>query len=136
MDNRIISVQAVGREQFDLAFQLMFTTEWKEQKATDYFEHPEKGLIFFWHADNFCLTKGSWEKSPTIKLLTPMDWKRAADLAWDWLQGKDDKEYQGWSDHDGSNGKGFRIYNEDWGHVGGSHYAICAVLPIWAWYGK
>jgi hypothetical protein len=38
--------------------------------------------------------------------------------------------------HDGSNGKGFRAFTEAWGHVYGHHYAIVAVQPAWALYGK
>lgn len=38
--------------------------------------------------------------------------------------------------HDGDNGRGFRLFTEGWGHVAGHTYAICAVAPAWAMYGK
>ena len=39
-------------------------------------------------------------------------------------------------DHDGHNKRGFRIYNEAWGHVDGSSRAFMAVAPCWAMFGK
>lgn len=40
-------------------------------------------------------------------------------------------------DHDGSNQRGFRIFNnEDWAYVGSDHYAFLAVEPAWLMYGK
>lgn len=39
-------------------------------------------------------------------------------------------------DHDGDNEKGWRLYNETWGMVGGDHSAFAAVEPAWAMYGK
>jgi hypothetical protein len=126
MDNRHISVQSEGRSAFDLAFQLLFEGA-PGHKATHYFEDPQKGLVFLWHND---------EAKKAIPLLTPLEWKGAADLAWTWLSNQPKEKYQEYLDHDGSNGKGFRVYNESWGHVAGSHYAICGVIPIWAWYGK
>lgn len=120
MDNRLISVQSEGREAFDLAFQLLF----EDEKATHYLEHPEKGLIFLWHPEK-----------DSIKLPYAMYWRAAADLAWGWLQERGDEEYREFCDHDGSDGHGFRVYNESWNSVVSS-YGILAVLPVWAWYGK
>ena len=39
-------------------------------------------------------------------------------------------------DIDGDCGKGWRIYNEDWGRVDGDWEAFCAIEPVWALYGK
>lgn len=124
MDNRHISVQSEGRKSFDLAFQLIFEGA-PGGKATHYLEDSDKGLVFLWH-----------EEKGASKLPYAMDWKASADLAWGWLQERRHEEYREVLDHDGSNGKGFRVYNEDWGHVAGSFYGILAVLPVWAWYGK
>src|ERR1700690_3444552 len=74
--------------------------------------------------------------APIIRLPFAMDCKAAIEMVWSWLLEQPEEKYQDYMDHDGSNGKGFKIYNEYWGHVGSSHYAICAVLPIWSWYGK
>lgn len=137
MDNREIDIKAEGRKSFDLAFQLFFEGH---SKATHYFEHPEKGLVFLWHEDSFNLNKvgalPADKCTKANKLPYSMDWKAAADLAWGWLLEQPKEKYLDALDHDGSNGKGFRVYNESWTHVAGSHYGICAVQPIWAWYGK
>jgi hypothetical protein len=125
MDNRVISINSEGRADFDLAMQLMFG---KNRSATHYIEHAEKGLIFFWTDPSSDLNAN--------KLPYKMNWKAAADLAWGWLLEKKDSDYKEYLDHDGSNGHGFKVYNEDWGHVAGAWQAIAGVLPIWAWYGK
>ena len=39
-------------------------------------------------------------------------------------------------DQDGSNVKGFRLYNEQWGFVDGCHEAFLAVAPAWCMFGK
>lgn len=39
-------------------------------------------------------------------------------------------------DHDGDNGQGCRVYNEDWGHVGSDYTAFVAIEPRWLMYGK
>lgn len=125
MDNRVIDVRSEGRQSFDLAIQLLFTEKHSERKATHYIDDPEHGLIFLWTA------------SPkAIKLPIQMDWKHAADMAWAWLAEQPTDKYKEYCDHDGSDGKGFRVYTEDWGHVAGMWEAICAIQPIWAWYGK
>lgn len=126
MDNRHISVQSEGRKAFDLAFQLLFDNA-AGGKATHYFEDKDKGLVLCWYED---------ASKKTVKLPSALTWRGAADLAWNWLEEQDEKQYRERLDHDGSNGKGFKVYNEDWGHVAGSSYAILAVLPVWAWYGK
>lgn len=122
MDNRLIVVQSEGRKSFDLAFQLFFVND---IKATHYLDYPEKGLVFFWH-----------EYAKAIKLPAPLNALQAANIAWTWLETKSDKEYLEWLDHDGSDGHGFKVYNEDWNKVAGLPFSILAVQPVWAWYGK
>ena len=50
-----------------------------------------------------------------------------------WL---DEANYGPEPDHDGDNGKGFRLFCEDWGHVDGHPEAFLAVTTAWAMYGK
>lgn len=121
MDNRIISIQSEGREDFDLAFELIFG----DHRATHYLEDPAKGFILLWH-----------EQPSATKLPYSLDWRASASLIWGWLSERKDTDYRERLDHDGSNGHGFRVYNEAWGRVAGYPYSICAVLPVWAWYGK
>lgn len=127
MDNRLIVVQSEGRKAFDLAFELFFTSIYDslKVKVTHYIDDPEKGLIFY---ENIA-------PGHAVKLPVPLGPKQAADLAWTWLESKTDKEYFDYLDHDGSNGKGFKVYNEDWNRVGGFG-GLLAVQPVWAWYGK
>jgi hypothetical protein len=130
MDNMHISIQSEGRAAFDLAVKLFFTSKYDrgepDKKVTHYIDDHDKGFILLWSEDIH---------NKSIKLPVPLSWKPAADLAWEWLIQQPESQYKQYCDHDGSNGHGFRIYNENWGHVK-SHYALFAVEPIWAWYGK
>lgn len=45
-------------------------------------------------------------------------------------------QYPPQPDHDGHNERGFRIYNNEWGHVDGMYQAFLAIEPAWAMYGK
>lgn len=76
----------------------------------------------------------SQDERDAIKLPYPMDGEQMFEFARGWL-----KQGATWTrepDHDGDNGRGFRVFAEDWGHVAGHHYALLAVQPVWALYGK
>ena len=78
-----------------------------------------------------------WGFGEVNKLPYEMKRTRVADLVWDWLEERSEEEHAEWIDMDGSLGKGaFRIWNEEWTFVGGSPYGLCAIRPIFAWYGK
>lgn len=62
--------------------------------------------------------------------MTPAD---ATAFAKGWLR---DVDMGREPDHDGDNGRGFRVFTEAWGKVAGHTYAICAIEPVWACYGK
>jgi hypothetical protein len=82
-----------------------------------------KRLVLYWGG-----------KSPGMtRLPFPMTLEQAADFAAGWLEHAD---YGGEPDHDGDNGKGWRLYCESWGHVNNDAYAFAAVEPVWAMYGK
>lgn len=81
-------------------------------------------LILFWHDE-----KGAQ------KLPFSLNCKQAAKFIADWLSSPD-CDWGGQPDHDGDNGRGFRIFTESWGHVAGHSYAIVAAQPAWAMYGK
>lgn len=51
-----------------------------------------------------------------------------------WLTGE--ATYPPEPDHDGSNGRGWRVSNGDWGHAVGRWQACIEVEPRWAMYGK
>lgn len=89
-------------------------------------EPKQQRLIFFWHQPE----SGQDHQELPFEL----DAAGAADFAARWLEGS--AEYPREPDHDGDNGKGWCAYVEGWGHVDGSHYAVIAVSPAWACYGK
>lgn len=155
MDNFRIDVVARGRASFDVAMGLaMFS----HGKAEAYAIHPRLGLVLFWSdrettiADaaetprfSSDINREAWDRVykegqakvvrvPVQKLPYPMQGKALIEFAWHWLETAADYGRQ--PDHDGDNEKGWRVYNEAWGHVGSSVYAFVAVAPVWAMYGK
>ena len=81
-------------------------------------------MVLYWSLSG---TKG------VTSLPFKMDAKGAADFVSRWLA---EQDYGPQPDHDGDNGKGWRLFNETWGHVGGEWQAFVAVRPCWAMYGK
>jgi hypothetical protein len=75
---------------------------------------------------------GNAPKPDMVAMPFLLDAEAAYDFARRWLA---QAEYPRQPDHDGDNERGWRIYNEDWGHVDGDD-AIIAVSPVWAMYGK
>jgi hypothetical protein len=73
------------------------------------------------------------ENNGPVNLPFKLDIEGASDFAWRWLA---EQDYGKKPDHDGDNNKGWRIWTGGWGHVGNDHYAVCAILPEWAMYGK
>lgn len=81
-------------------------------------------LILFWHKD---------ESGLMIPFPAPLDVAAVKPFIEAWLKAAD---YGPQPDQDGSNGKGWRVYNETWTHVADSHYAFVAIEPVWIMYGK
>lgn len=123
MDNFHIDITSEGdlRSAMELAFrQPVF-------RAEGYLIDPDRGLIFFW---------GGFNNHPPdglIRLPFKLDAIGAADFAERWLA---EQDYGEQPDHDGDNGRGWRLYNDEWGRVGGLTYSFIAVKPEWAMYGK
>lgn len=93
----------------------------------DKVEKPQR-IVFYWTNPGENVT--GFEALPS---LVTLDTKGIADLIQRWL---DSVEYGCQPDHDGHNSKGWRLYNEKWGHVDNCSRAIFAVTPVWAMYGK
>lgn len=72
-------------------------------------------------------------KKDFIPFLVPLAATACSVIVSEWLKQQD---YGEKPDHDGDNGKGWRVYNESWGHVDNDREAICGIQPSWAWYGK
>ena len=120
MDNFRFDMVSEGDETLRQAFAL----GGQRNKVVAYRVSPEKGLIFYWVES---------KRPGYTPLPYPMTLQQAADFAIGWLANAD---YGREPDHDGDNGKGWRLYNESWGHVDGEYQAFLAVQPVWACYGK
>lgn len=119
MDNFRIDITSEGSllEAMQIAFRH------SSQRAIGYRVCAAKGLIFY-----------QYDSSPMMtRLPFKLDAAGAADFASRWLA---EQDYGTQPDHDGGNGKGWRLYNEAWGHVDGEYQAFVAVKPVWAMYGK
>jgi hypothetical protein len=91
----------------------------------------KKGLVLFWWSEN----------KEGVNVLPDMTAEQVFPLVEAWLQSDEAStvELKSWdtdSEHDGSNGPGWRVYCEDWGHVGNESCSICAITPAFMWYGK
>lgn len=71
--------------------------------------------------------------SPVHPFPSPVTAKGMEPIVVEWLKAQN---YGKEPDHDGDNHKGWRIYNESWGHVVGRWQAFCAIEPEWMMYGK
>jgi hypothetical protein len=102
------------------------TREWKEREFVK--ELPAGRTQYIDRSQSYDIKAESF--------VVPIDAERAAANVHDWLTLKGGANYGEQPDHDGDNGKGWRVFNESWGHVFGMYQAICAVQPAWAMYGK
>lgn len=158
MDNRIFNVNGHTLDQLKVALRLA-AMQWSINRPDDAFSgwrvDDDYGLMLLWSVPGGQDPKGvkssafmarrppedlavevqGWLNSGSAepfydRLKRPeVEWtdKVNADPRLSW-----DRHYNG----DGDTGKGWRVYCQNWGHVGGEQYALCAVLPVWMWYGK
>lgn len=99
----------------------------KASSAEGYLIHPEKGLVFLGYIDRH-------SKDPAVvEFPFKMDAEGCADWAYRWLE---NAEYGPEPDHDGSNSKGFKVYNDSWSRVDSYYGSLVAVKPEWCWHGK
>lgn len=87
-------------------------------------------LVFYWHRPESYI-----DCMPLITPLGKLEEERfvLGVMIKEWLK---QIEYPPEPRHDGDNTKGWRIFNEPWGHVMDSHYGIFAVEPVWMMHGK
>lgn len=142
MDNFKIDITAEGEASLRKAIEIAFAHNAPGSKIESYhikklensswYDIPEslKGetaIILRW------IKAESFTEGGPVNLPFKLDSAGAADFAIRWLAEQDRGPEPG---HDGSNGKGWRIFTGAWGHVGNDHYAVCAIVPAWAMYGK
>lgn len=130
MDNRIFNVNGEGRDMLHKALELVFQQEGKNTTCRAWKQTKEHGLILLWSdssdANAFPAPLSAEECVPMIEKWLASDFAKTVELS----------RFCDNADHDGDNGKGWQVYCEDWGHVGGDHYAICGIKPAYMWYGK
>lgn len=120
MDNRHIDITSEGKDAFHTALSLFNPPG---NKVVGY-KATAKRLTFFWlesRSDGY------------TKLPYPMTIPQAADFALGWLEHAD---YGREPDHDGENGKGWRLFHDIWGRVDNDSSSFVAIEPVWAMYGK
>lgn len=142
MDNFKIDITAEGKTSLHKAIEIVFAHNAPGGKVESYQvvqlqSCPYTGIPESLNGKTALVLR--WTKADQMKpdgpvnLLTKLDVAGAVDLASRWLA---EQDYGRQPDHDGDNGKGWRVFTGNWGHVGNDHYAVCAILPEWAMYGK
>ena len=143
MDNRVLNINGPLKEHggdklLEQALKVAFLQDgWgNEQKCVAWVESVDYGLILLW----------SDYEGKSNKMLCPVSSAECVPLVQAWLESdfattvkpsaRREDCWDGNADHDGSNGLGWRVYVEDWGHVGNFNAVICAVRPAFMWYGQ
>ena len=141
MDNFRIDVTSDGRPSLRLLLQFIFQKKYspsvvawgvfpaeKPEDVKDYEDRePRPQRVVFYTSPP--------PASENAQLLPfPIDADMVADLAIGWIEktatfGEQD-------DMDGTIKKGWRVFNESWGHVHGHYSAMFAITPEWSYYGK
>lgn len=141
-DNSVFNVNGMSREQLTLTLKLATLREHGDHQTITHWKIlKDKGLVLMWakpdddkmaqqfitpltgeevkwlHSEHIDRSGGANKRIPMSKMFPMEGWDANAD-------------------HDGSNEIGWRVYCEDWGHVGGELYAIVAIKPAYIWYGK
>lgn len=141
MDNRIFSVNGRGLSMLTDTLKLAFWQQagcYDNDRSTNtvkgFTVETDKGLILLWDID---------EKNPDHhKFMAPLSAEAVAPMVEQWLKSEVASEislgpWEDDCDHDGHNSKGWRVYCEDWGHVGQANWrAVVAVKPVFLWHGK
>jgi hypothetical protein len=138
LDNFHIDITAEGRDTLMEALVIAFrhnapggkVTHWAELAVPDHEGGLPTGraLVLLWHEETPKVGDPPMQRFPV-----PLDAAGALGVVERWLDAADRGNEP---DHDGSNGEGFRVFCEGWGHVRGYHYAVVGISPTWAWYGK
>lgn len=87
-----------------------------------------KRLVFYRYGEN--------QSSDIVKHPFPMDYAAVSNFCLEWLKTLDNEDFADEIDLDGDLAKGWRVWNESWGHVDGHYGTLFAISPNWAWIGK
>ncbi len=120
-----------------IAYSIRAAVEGQRWDADKYLKNPrDKNLLEWYHAPKstrLVFYQYKSDRADVVALPFALDHTGMADFARRWLETAD---YGRQPDHDGDNGKGWRLYCEGWGHVDSDYAAFLAVSPRWACYGK
>lgn len=132
-DNHIFNVNGRELPMLVAALQLVFTQHGEHTTAKGWRFDPEQGLILVWSLQPkdtpFAADIGeSAPKDLSAEAVAPQVYK--------WLKGTQAQgmKFEGLDedcDHDGHNGPGWRVSTPT-----GDSYGICAIRPVFLWYGK
>lgn len=86
---------------------------------------PAGRMILYWSDQD--------TQKPINRFPAVMGIEELAPIIKAWLS---ERQYGPQPDHDGSNSKGWRVYNEGWAQVNGEWQAFVAIEPVWLEYGK
>jgi hypothetical protein len=134
MDNRIFNVNGCGFPMLESTLKLAFLQQGSPENPSTskgWVFHKDYGLILLWFAQD----------PKTNKFPVPLNAVEVAPIVFNWLSSEAAKKMEctGWdknADHDGENIRGWRVYVEDWGHIGDERSVICAIRPSYNWIGK
>jgi len=121
MDNFSFDVTSNG----DILDALKLIT--RQHRTVKYWKADKNRFLLAWTKPG--ILPGPWTEAPF-----DMTYEDIAPFIMGWLKNTADYGYE--PDHDGDNGKAWRLYNESWGHVGYDHAVFAAIEPVWAMYGK
>ncbi len=145
MDNNRLVVVSETRTDLELALKLAFRHvsaawswwEWtppQEPTCGAFLGVPDRAkFLVFSIAGNSKFDSFSTLPASRNRFPMAIDVNLAVEFAEKWLEQQDFGEEP---DHDGSNGKGFVVFNQPWGHVAGDQYSFVAIGPAWAMRGK
>lgn len=120
-DNTKIDIRCEGRENFEEAMKLIFQCA-SGGLATHYRFDNKYGIVLYWA-----------ESEKATRLPYSMNVNAAIEFVWNWLQVVD---YGTQPNHDGSNTKGWTVFNENWSQIDHEWQAFAAIRPEWMMHGK
>jgi len=136
MDNFALNVRGRSKESFEHAMAIAFAKA-PGGKTSHWCKHSDYGMVLFWNG-----SEKTFRGEPIVPFPHELALPEAVEICWSWVESIDRSQFnlKDWDRAckmgDVQNEEAWRIFVEDWSHVCGSHYAIAAILPVWAWLGK
>lgn len=129
-DNQHFSVS--GETEAGLRATLALAGKMFQTHVSGYRAEPDSGRLVLYFSTVLADTHS---RKDVQRLPAPVTLEGMTTLIWEWLATVPDSQRAEYSDHDGSNGRGWRVFVENWGRVG-DEYDTIAVEARWNWFGK